>query len=89
LIAASGLLIALHSTTAAAEDASRAGFVYVMTNKSTGNSVIQYRRSGSGALTWLNEVPTGGNGTGPNGADPLGAQNSLLLGGEGELLRDS
>src|SRR5438874_9637974 len=86
LTAASALFIALHSVSAAAEDSGRAGFVYVMTNKSAGNSVIQYRRSGNGSLTWLNEVTTGGNGTGANGADPLGSQNSLVLGGEGKIL---
>ena len=86
LTAASALFIALHSVSAAAEDSGRTGFVYVMTNKSTGNSVIQYRRSGNGSLTWLNEVTTGGNGTGANGADPLGSQNSLVLGGEGKIL---
>src|SRR5438552_1300063 len=86
LTAASALFIALHSVSAAAEDSGRTGFVYVMTNKNTGNSVIQYRRSGNGSLTWLNEVTTGGNGTGANGADPLGSQNSLVLGGEGKIL---
>jgi len=86
LIAAAGLIIALQSVSVAAEDSSRAGFVYVMTNKSTGNSVIQYGRSANGSLTWLREVATGGNGTGPNGADPLGSQNSLVLGGEGKIL---
>src|SRR5947208_3118029 len=86
MIAASALFIVLHSVSATAEDSGRVGFVYVMTNKSTGNSVIQYRRSGNGSLTWLNEVATGGNGTGANGADPLGSQNSLVLGGEGKIL---
>src|SRR5436309_5943908 len=86
LLVSSGLFISLHSFTAAAEDAGSAGFVYVMTNKSAGNSVIQYRRSGNGSLTWLREVATGGNGTGANGADPLGSQNSLVLGGDGRLL---
>jgi 6-phosphogluconolactonase len=86
LMAAPALFIALHSVCAAAEDSGRAGFVYVMTNKSTGNSVIQYRRSSSGSLTWLNNVATGGNGTGANGADPLGSQNSLVLGAEGRIL---
>src|SRR6266700_100872 len=86
LLVSSGLFISLHSFTAAAEDTGSAGFVYVMTNKSAGNSVIQYRRSGNGSLTWLNEVANGGNGTGANGADPLGSQNSLVLGGEGKIL---
>jgi 6-phosphogluconolactonase (cycloisomerase 2 family) len=86
LLAASAVLITLHSSIAAAEDSGRAGFVYVMTNKSTGNSVIQYRRSGNGSLSSPSEVTTGGTGTGANGADPLGSQNSLVLGGEGKIL---
>ena len=86
LFAALGLFVTLNSVIGAAEDAGSVGFVYVMTNKSTGNSVIQYRRTGNGSLTWLREVATGGNGTGANGADPLGSQNSLVLGGDGKLL---
>jgi 6-phosphogluconolactonase len=61
-------------------------FVYVMTNKNPGNSVIQFQRGSNGVLTWLREVPTGGNGTGPNGADPLGSQDSLVLSGDGSFL---
>ena len=54
-------------------------FVYVMTNKDPGNSVIQFSRAADRSLTWLREVPTGGNGTDANGADPLGSQDSLKL----------
>ena|SRR5215469_16706884 len=61
-------------------------FVYVMTNKSPHNSVIQYLRNDNGSLIWLREIPTGGNGTGPNGADPLGSQDSLILSGDGTFL---
>ena len=86
LLAALGLFVTLNSVIGATEDAGSVGFVYVMTNKSTGNSVIQYRRTGNGSLTWLREVATGGNGTGANGADPLGSQHSLVLGGDGKLL---
>jgi len=57
-----------------------------MTNKNPGNSVVQYQRSSNGSLSWLREVVTGGNGTGPNGADPLGSQDSLVLSGDGRLL---
>src|SRR5215467_8127408 len=85
-LAASGLFVILHTQVAVAEDANRAGFVYVMTNKATGNSVIQYSRASSGSLNWLREVATGGNGTGANGADPLGSQDSLVLSGDGHLL---
>ena len=63
-----------------------ANFVYVMTNKSPNNSVIQYLRNADGSLTWLREVQTGGNGTGATGVDPLGSQDSLVLSGDGHLL---
>jgi 6-phosphogluconolactonase len=61
-------------------------FVYVMSNKNPGNSVIQYLRGNNGSLIWLREVATGGRGTGPNGADPLGSQDSLTLSGDGAFL---
>jgi 6-phosphogluconolactonase (cycloisomerase 2 family) len=80
-----GLLVCVRQP-AAADDSNRAGFVYVMTNKNPGNSVVQFRRASDGSLTWVREVPTGGNGTGPNGADPLGSQDALLLSGDGHLL---
>ena len=61
-------------------------FVYVMSNKNPQNSVIQYLRMNNGSLVWLREVATGGKGTGPNGADPLGSQDSLILTGDGHFL---
>lgn len=61
-------------------------FVYVMSNKNPRNSVIQYLRMNNGSLVWLREVATGGKGTGPNGADPLGSQDSLILTGDGHFL---
>jgi 6-phosphogluconolactonase len=61
-------------------------FLYVMTNKTPGNSVIQFRRASNGSLTLVREVPTGGSGIGANGADPLGSQDSLVLSGDGRLL---
>ncbi len=70
----------------AAEETNHAGFVYVMTNKNSANSVVQFRRSSDGTLAWMSEVPTGGSGTGPNGADPLGSQDALVLSGDGHLL---
>ncbi len=75
-----GLLFAIHSTKAFAEES---GFVYVMTNKNPGNSVIQYGRASNGSLAWLREVATGGNGTGPTKVDPLGSQDALVLSGDG------
>lgn len=61
-------------------------FVYVMSNKSPENSVIQFRRAADGSLTFAREVATAGSGTGANGADPLGSQDSLVLSGDGRLL---
>lgn len=61
-------------------------FVYVMSNKNPQNSVIQYSRMNDGSLVWLREVANGGKGTGPNGADPLGSQDSLVLTGDGHFL---
>lgn len=69
-----------------AEDPHGENFVYVMTNKSPHNSVIQYQRGGNGALTFIQEVPTGGSGTGPTIVDPLGSQDALVLSGDGHLL---
>lgn len=61
-------------------------FVYVMSNKNPHNSIIQYSRMDNGSLVWLREVATGGSGTGPNGADPLGSQDSLILSGDGHFV---
>jgi len=55
-----------------------AGDVYVMTNQSTGNSIMLFQRDAEGALTLLATYVSGGNGAG-TGADPLGSQNSLVL----------
>lgn len=67
----------------------QSGFVYVATNRTTGNSVIQYSRASNGLLTKLTEVSTGGLGGAGNGVgslDPLGSQDSLVLSGTGSLL---
>ena len=61
-------------------------FVYVMTNKKPNNSIVTYHRAGDGSLTLAHETMTGGSGTGPNGADPLGSQDSLVLSGDGLVL---
>lgn len=79
------MLMALHSVA----QPSSTGFVYVATNQPTGNTVVQFARSGNGSLTKIHEVATGGLGGTGNGAgplDPLGSQDSLLLNGTGSLL---
>ena len=56
-----------------------------MTNQ-THNSIIQFLRGPDGLLRRAREIPTGGSGTGPNGVDPLGSQDSLVLSGDGHFL---
>ncbi len=65
------------------------GYVYVMTNEPSGNSIVQYSRSSNGSLKELRRVSTGGaggigNGVGP--LDPLGSQDSLVLSDDGSTL---
>jgi 6-phosphogluconolactonase len=55
------------------------GAVYVLSNQTTANSVLVYRRDSSGNLTYSGSFPTGGTGAG-TGGDPLGSQGSLTLG---------
>jgi 6-phosphogluconolactonase len=81
-----GLSVAIVAPTLSATDASGTNFVYVMSNKKPGNSIIQFSRASNGLLTRVREVATGGSGSGPNGADPLGSQDSLTLSGDGLLL---
>ncbi len=78
-----GVFLPLHSLNLNAQNSQGDNFVYVMSNKNPGNSIIQFRRASNGSLTWVREVATGGNGSGANGADPLGSQDSLVLGGDG------
>jgi 6-phosphogluconolactonase (cycloisomerase 2 family) len=67
---------------AAAED--DLGAVYVLTNQSA-NSVMVFARSAGGTLSFSDSFPTGGAGVG-SGPDPLGSQNSLVLGWHNRLL---
>src|SRR5260370_28566283 len=83
-----GLFLGLHSLNLNAQNSQGDNFVYVMSNKNPGNSVIQFRRASSGSLTWVREVPTGGNGSGANGADPLRSPGSFGLGRDGLPLGD-
>ena len=69
-----------------AENTEDDNFVYVMSNKSPHNSVIQFVREGDGSLEWRRDVGTGGSGTGATGVDPLGSQDALVLSGDGHLL---
>jgi 6-phosphogluconolactonase len=65
------------------------GFVYIATNQTTGNAVIQFARGSDGSLTKVSQVSTGGLGGAGNGVgalDPLGSEDSLVLNGNGSLL---
>jgi len=61
------------------------GAVYVLTNQTTGNSVMVYRRAPDGTLSLGGTFSTGGTGFG-TGADPLASQGSLVLGRGQRLL---
>ncbi|HYY72800.1 MAG TPA: beta-propeller fold lactonase family protein [Candidatus Bathyarchaeia archaeon] len=63
----------------------RTGDVYVLTNQSSGNSVMVFHRGTDGTLTFVSSFATGGNGAG-SGADPLGSQGSLVLSEDHRLL---
>lgn len=69
----------------AEDDNIAARFVYVMTNESSGNAVVQYWRAPSGQLHRIATVSTRGVGSGGT-VDPLGSQNSLLLTGDGQFV---
>jgi hypothetical protein len=54
--------------------AQSSGFVYIATNSTSGNVVIQYSRGNDGSLTNVSEAATGGLGGSGNGVgnlDPL------------------
>lgn len=72
------------------------GRVYAMTNSATGNTVVAFERSADGLLTQIQEVATGGLGSGPGvlppplppnaGPDPLQSQDALRLSDDGRFL---
>ena len=72
------------------------GRVYVMTNVASGNTVIAFHRAENGSLTRLQEVSTGGKGSGvgvlppplpPNpGPDPLQSQDAMVMTADGRFL---
>lgn len=87
LLISAALVIPAITAPAVAAPGSKAnvGHVYVLSNQPTGNSVLVFDRNPAGALTFVNSVPTGGNGAG-SGADPLSSQNPVVLGDGGHLL---
>jgi DNA-binding beta-propeller fold protein YncE len=80
-----GALLCLAAFTVEAVAAvTQTGRVYVMTNKPR-NSVLVYDRTADGNLSFLQEVATGGSGTGVT-LDPLQSQGSVALGADGNVL---
>lgn len=75
-IVALAALICVSPGTSAAQG--RSGAVYVLTNQTTGNSVMVYQRAPDGTLSLSGSFSAGGTGAG-TGADPLGSQGSLVL----------
>lgn len=53
------------------------GAVFVMSNSGSGNSIIVYHRASDGTLSQVQQVATGGLGSGGTN-DPLGSQGSLM-----------
>src|SRR5256885_16249932 len=61
------------------------GWVFVMTNRAEGNSILEFRRSPDGSLTPAGKISTRGLGTGFT-LDPLQSQSALALSNDGKLL---
>ena len=72
------------------------GRVYVMSNAAAGNTVIVFHRDEDGSLLRIQEVSTGGRGSGPGvlpaplpplpGPDPLQSQDSMVMARDGRFL---
>jgi 6-phosphogluconolactonase (cycloisomerase 2 family) len=76
------------STALAGEPQGGAGAVFVQTNDISGNAVLAYARSATGALTPAGRYPTLGHGGTEPGAptDPLSSQGSLTVDRHHQLL---
>ncbi len=95
-IAACFLQVLIVSNTYAAEREEFAGRVYVLSNQLTGNTVVVLGRSEDGILTRLQEVSTGGLGSGPGprppafgtgpGPDALNSADAITLTENGRFL---
>ncbi len=73
LATAAATLLLLQAVPAVAQSS---GAVFVMTNSNSGNSIIVYSRAADGTLTQVQQVATGGLGSGGSN-DPLGSEGSL------------
>lgn len=82
--AGASLLLLLCSSPVRADEGENGRFVYVMTNEAGDNHIVVFQHTKS-ALTQVQEISTGGQGSGGSG-DPLGSQGSLTLSDDGSLL---
>lgn len=83
------LFLCLGLLAASQENSDAKGRLYVMTNRAPANSIVALRRNSDGSLTRIEEVLTGGSGSGPGalparfgggpGPDPLTSSDSLIL----------
>lgn len=86
-------------SSAVAEDEngeSEDGAVYVLANQLTGNTIVVYHRGADGSLTRIQEVSTGGLGSGPGprppgfgdgpGPDPLNSADAIIMTEDGRFL---
>ena len=74
----------------------QSGRAYVMSNLDTGNTVIVFNRAGDGSLTRIQEVSTGGFGSGAgelppplppfSGPIPLDSQDAMIVTSDGRFL---
>jgi 6-phosphogluconolactonase (cycloisomerase 2 family) len=87
-VVAAALVILLGMASGSARAQGRSGAVYVLTNQTTGNSVIVYHRAPDGTLSFSGIFSTGGTGigTGTNPVDPLGSQRAVVLSEDHHLL---
>src|SRR5438093_10683965 len=70
------------ATGPAAAASGSAGNVYTETNAASGNAILAYARSASGALSWSGTYPTGGLGSGSG----LGSQGAVTVSDNGAWL---
>ena len=88
--------ISAHSATAE-EPGSGEGRVYVMENQAAGNTIVVFKRAADGSLSLLQEVSTGGLGSGPGtlpppapvgtpGPNGIDSQDSLVITDDGRFL---
>lgn len=58
------------------------GFVYTLSNETSGNKVITYKRAANGSLTYVASYASGGNGSGGG----LGNQGAVIISNDGDVL---